>query len=328
MTGRWSEQLRVDPVPGLLARQDVALTCFVRRDLLDDSTAPVETLPELPEARSLTAKQLPDGSWRYPGKSYDPLSNTNYNLLETYRNLRLLVEMYAFRRAHPVLAKAAEYVFSCQADEGDIRGILGNQHMPYYHAALLGLLIKSGYADDPRLEKGLTWLLSVRQQDGGWVIPAQLIPPKHKTSELWHARPLPTDPSRPSSHIATDMVLRAFIAHPGYCSHPAVLAAAHWLKGRMFLADTYNDRKGPDYWLKFQFPFWFHSIVSTLDSLSCLGFRCTDEAVASGLAWFMHNQAGDGLWETGYGSGKQAAHNRAWVGLAVCRVLKRFFGEE
>ena len=30
--------------------------------------------------------------------------------------------------------------------EGDIRGILGNQTMPYYHGALLELLIKAGYA--------------------------------------------------------------------------------------------------------------------------------------------------------------------------------------
>jgi hypothetical protein len=42
----------------------------------------------------------------------------------------------------PTIAKAAEYIFSNQMYEGDIRGILGNQYMPYYHGAILELLIK------------------------------------------------------------------------------------------------------------------------------------------------------------------------------------------
>ena len=33
----------------------------------------------------------------------------------------------------------------------------------------------------------------------------------------------------------------------------------------------------------------------------------------------------DGLWDTRYGKGKEAERMRRWVGLAVCRVLKRFF---
>jgi hypothetical protein len=46
------------------------------------------------------------------------------------------------------------------------------------------------------------------------------------------------------------------------------------------------------------------------------------------LDWFIANQSADGLWETGYGSGSGAAAMRHWVGLAVCRVLKRFYEME
>ncbi len=316
------ETLRRDPLAALLAWDDPALGYFVRRDLLGEDAPPVETLWNLRGARTLVGKQQPDGSWPYPGKSYDPASNTNYDLLETYRTLGVLVEMYGFQREHLSLQKAAEYIFSLQTDEGDVRGIIGNQYMPYYFGAILSLLIKADYAADPRVEKGLAWLLSVRQDDGGWLIPAQLVPPSQKTKELWHGKALPTDPSKPSSHIATDMVLRAFAAHPDYRAHPAVLAAARWLKGRIFLADKYNDRRGAGYWLKFQYPFWWHSLVASLDSLSWLGFDGRDGDAARGLAWLAGNQADDGLWETGYGSGARSDENRAWVGLSICRVLR------
>jgi hypothetical protein len=324
----WLERLAVNPLPGLLSWGDPALTYFVQRDLLEETIGPVDALWVLPEAKRLVEKQKPDGAWRYPGKSYDPASNTNYNLLETYRSLRLLVEMYGFQREHPALAKAAEYVFSFQTDEGDIRGILGNQYMPYYHGAVLELLIKAGYADDPRTEKGLQWLLSMRQEDGGWIIPAQLVPAKQKTSQLWHGSPVPPDRSRPHAHIATGMVLRAFAGHPAYRQRPEVIVAGERLKERLFQADKYNDRKAPAYWLKFQFPFWWPNLVTALDTLSRLGFDRKDEQIARGLAWFAQNQTTEGLWDTGYGSGPRAVETLNWVGLAVCRVLKRFFEKE
>jgi len=322
---KWVQQLRSDPRPALLEWQDPALTYFVKRDLLEQAVSPVETLWELPDAKRLVNKQLADGSWRYPGKSDHPAPDANYSLLESYRSLRLLVEMYGFDRNHASLSKAIEYVFSCQTDEGDIRGILGNQYMPYYHGVILELLIKAGYAKDARIEKGLQWLLAMRQQDGGWVIPAQQMPARQKTSQLWQGLPVLPDRSRPHSHLATGMALRAFAAHPDYRRRPEVVSAGERLKERLFLADKYNDRKAPAYWLKFQFPFWWPNLVTALDSLSRLGFDLNDQQIARGLGWFVENQKEDGLWEDGYGSGKSAEGMRRWVGLAICRVLKRFF---
>jgi hypothetical protein len=269
-------------------------------------------------------KQQPDGAWPYPGKSHAPVSITNYNLLETFRTLRVLVEMYGFRQDNPALARAIEFIFTCQTGEGDIRGILGNQYMPYYHGAILALLIKAGCADDGRVYRGLAWLLGMRQEDGGWIIPAQTIPARQKTLRFWRGPALPPERGRVSSHLATDMVLRPFAAHPAYISRQEIQAAGKLLEGRLMQADKYNDRKGANYWLKLQFPFWWHSLVATLDSLSLLRFGW-DEDIGRGLDWFLKNQMADGLWDTGYGKAKGAERSRRWVGLAVCRVLKRFF---
>ncbi len=324
MSQSWQSALRIDPLPVLRIWPDSALAYFIQRDLLEEPVGPIAALWELPQARLLADRQQADGSWRYPGKSGHPAPDTNYALLETYRSLRLLVEMYGFQREHPALARAAEYAFSCQTPEGDLRGILGNQYMPYYHAAILELLIKSGYAQDIRTEKGLDWLLSMRQADGGWIIPAQLIPASQKTDQFWQGPPLLPDPSLPHSHLATGMVLRAFAAHPGYRERPEIIAAGQRLQERLFQPDQYNDRQAASYWLKFQFPFWWPSLVTALDTLSLLNFDPQDQAIARALEWFLANQSADGLWEIGYGSGRNIQSMRRWVGLAICRLLKRF----
>lgn len=317
--------MQIDPLPALLAWQDPALTWFVQRDLLETAVGQVEALWDLPEPGRLVGKQQTNGSWRYPGKSDHPAPSANYNLLETYRTLRILVEMYAFQRSQPALASAAEYIFTCQADEGDLRGILGNQYMPYYHAAILELLIKAGYADDPRTHKGLRWLLTMRQADGGWIVPVQLVPASRKNDQLWEGAPVRPDRSRPHAHLATGMILRAFAAHPDYRQLAEVFIAGERLKERFFQPDKYYDRKAPGYWLKFQFPFWWPNLLTSLDSLSSLGFDRQDLAIARGLAWFADHQSPDGLWETGYGLGRSAERMRRWVGLAICRMLSKFF---
>jgi hypothetical protein len=321
----WLSLLNVNPLETLLGFQDEALTYFVRRDLLNEPAGPIQTLWGLPEVQTMAAKQYSDGSWIYPGKKGVRESGFNYNLLETYRSLRVLVEMYGCRRGYPVLDKAAEYVFDQQTDQGDIRGILGNQYMPYYHGAILELLIKAGYQQDERSLKGLEWLLSVRQEDGGWIVPAQLIPAKQKNEAFWLGKPFPGDRSKPHAHLATGMAVRAFAAHPEYRHRPEARAAGKCLKTRLLQADKYSDRRASHYWLKYQFPFWWTSLLTALDTLYRLGFDREDEDVSKGLAWFQSNQAKDGLWETGYGRGRKAPRSRCWVGLAVCRVLKLYY---
>lgn len=319
----WLDALHISPLPVLLKGQDKALAYFVRRDLLHETAAPLETLWHLPEALRLIKKQQADGSWQYAGKPDTP--RQNYSLLETYRCLRLLVEQYALTRAHPALPKAAAYVFSCQTDAGDIRGILGNQTMPYYHGAILELLIKAGFVDDPQVKSGLDWLLAGRQDDGGWIVPTQAVPPSQRTRDFWTGPPVPPRRSLPHAHLATGMVLRAFAAHPAYRHCPEVIAAGNALKSRFFQPDKYSDRRAVSYWFKFQFPFWWSNLLTALDTLSRLGFDRNDPQIARGLDWFVAHQEVDGLWPTGYGSGQKAAANRQWVGLAICRLLQRFY---
>jgi hypothetical protein len=311
----WLELLAVDPIPGLLAAGDEALAFSVRRDLLGEEPEAVEALWERPAASRILRKQQANGAWRYGGQGRIKFPYINYDLLETFRNLGVLVEMAGFNRTHPAIEGAAAYLYSCQTEEGDIRGILGTQTMPYYHGAILELLIKAGYQDDPRTVKGLNWLLAVRQEDGGWVVPAQTVPAKEKTEALWTGEPVPLDRSRPSSHLATGMALRAFAAHPTYRESEEAHEAADLLKSRFFQADKYNDRRGPEYWLKFQYPFWWSNLLTALDSLSRMGYSPEDADIQEGVAWFRRNQEADGLWPTGGLPGPQATPGRQKIDI-------------
>lgn len=328
MKAGWISELNTDPIKTLKQRNDKPLDYYVKRDLIETDITHVSDLWELPEVVNIINKQQEDGSWNYPGKETTSVPGQDYSLLETFRNLRVLVEVYGFSREHRAMKDAAEYVFSCQTDEGDIRGILGNQYMPYYHGAILELLIKAGFSDDPRVIHGLDWLLTMQQEDGGWIVPTQVVPSKDRTPQYWQSDPLPPDRAKPHAHLATGMVLRAFAVHPEYKSRPEIIEAGSVLKSRILKADKYSDRKAKSYWVKFQYPFWWTSLVSCLDSLARIGFQGQDQDISRGLDWFILHQEEDGLWPTGYGSGRKAAQNRRWVGLAICRVLKHFFQDQ
>jgi hypothetical protein len=328
----WLEQLTVDPIPELLSAQDEALVYFVRRELVQEDVEPVECLWVLPQVRKLLKKQQANGSWRYPGKNQEVYPEIKYDLLETFRSINHLVGKYGFHIGHPSIEKAARYILTCQTEEGDIRGILGTQYMPYYHGVIIELLINAGYGDDTRVEKGLEWLLSMRQDDGGWIVPMQAVPAKEKTRDWWSGPPLPPDRRLPFSHLATGMALRAFAVHPNYRHRSEVRSAGAALKSRFFRSDKYGDRKAPLYWTKFQYPFWWSNLLTALDSLSRIGFSVDDKDIQEGLDWFVSHQKEDGLWDTSYELAKRREVSpkersaRLWVSFAICRVFKRLHG--
>jgi hypothetical protein len=320
----WKTSLHVDPLPTLSASEDDALVWHLNAELLGRRGPSKDTLWQLPEVSKVLKNQQADGFWRYPKQPPPPTGN--YDLLETFRQLRVLVQTYRLDASHPGLRRAADWVLGCQTAEGDIRGILGTQYMPYYHGMLLALLIEAGYADDPRIEAGLEWLLRMRQDDGGWVVPAQTVPPSKKTPSFWHKAALPPDRARPSSHLATGMALRALAVHPEFRKRKEARLAAERLKDSFFRAEKYNDRKAPGYWTKFGFPYWWTDLLMALDSVTLIGSGADDPHVAAAVRWFIDHQDKDGLWPTGYGHGARAESSRQWVGLRACIVLKRILG--
>jgi hypothetical protein len=183
------------------------------------------------------------------------------------------------------------------------------------------LLIKAGYDGDPRIEKGFQWLLSMRQNDGGWAIPLRTVGSKY--ADALKAETIEPDLAKPFSHLATGVVLRAFAASRKYSKSPEAATAGKLLASRFFKRDVYPDRNTPQYWERVSFPFWFTDIVSALDSLSLLGFTGDNPDIAGALGWLKRRQNDDGLFELKLSKGKDK-DLKSWLCLAICRMFKRF----
>ena len=332
---KWLAQLRIDPTPTLLSSGNEAIAYFANRDLLEQEVVPINHIWQLPEVQRILRKQQPDGSWKHTGKKTVSYPKYHYPLFQTWKTFRVLVEQYEFTKKHCAAREASEFLFSCQTEQGDIRGMLANQYATYYTGAILALLIRAGYENDPRVEKGFRWLISMRQDDGGWTIPILT----HKfdretvyrlTSE--YAEPVESDRSKLFSHNWTDMVLRAFAAHRKYRKCKEARKAADLLKSRFFKPDAYSSYKAASYWVRFLF--WWPNLVTSLDSLSLMGYSKDDPDIRRALNWLVENQSFDGLWRMTYVEGtKESAYiknektkeRRLWLALTIARIFRRVY---
>src|SRR5664279_1627092 len=166
----WLDIFRYNPIVPLVEYNDKAVSLAAQRDLLGKKIS-LQDLWLLTEPINILRRQNKNGSWEYPGAKEHIRTKENYNQLETYRNLGVLIEKFGFTNQHSAIQNAAEYLFTFQTREGDFRGIYGNQYTPNYSAGIAELLIKAGYGRDKRIKKLFKWLISIRQSDGGWAIP-------------------------------------------------------------------------------------------------------------------------------------------------------------
>ena len=110
----WASALRYGPLPRLLAASNPAIPYFARRDLQGEVVPPVETLWELPAARGLLRRQMDSGAWPYPGGGKpEHRASEDYDQIETYRTLAILVEKYGFDRRHPTIRATARQRETC-----------------------------------------------------------------------------------------------------------------------------------------------------------------------------------------------------------------------
>ncbi|MFX0106580.1 MAG: hypothetical protein ACFE75_13985 [Candidatus Hodarchaeota archaeon] len=318
----WLKKLEYDPLSSLSSTKNKAIQYFIKRDLLEEEIEPIETIWEELYAQKIIRKQLVDGSWKPTGKPSQ--YNENRHLWMVFKSLRELIPKYCLNKKHKCIRKAAEFIFRCQTEEGDIRGIYANQYMPNYMGALMELLNKAEFHDDQRIEKGFQWFLSMRHMDGGWGLP--MLTKSLNLLEIYALpEPISPDKTKPSSHWLTGMVLRAFAAHPKYKNCKEAKEAGNLLISRFFQRDKYSSRQDKSYWFKFYIPFFWTDLLSALDTVSKLGFSKDEPKIKEGLQYFIKEQQSDGHWDLHFMMMKNDPDNSYWFDLEVCRVFKRFY---
>ena len=334
----WLNIFSNDPIKPLLSSGNLAIIYFTEGDILEEPVEDISILQELPAVQKIIKKQTSEGFWKSTSANKNKHPAQNYELLETYRHTNILVNQYGLNREHPCMESAAEYLFSCQTEEGDIRGIIGEQYAPYYNGIIASILNLAGYAKDSRVERIIQWLLTMRQDDGGWVIGSPGCMGKYKKEEI---NALTTqfvgtrndfDRAKPFAHSGTGMVIRAFCSHPIHRKSPEAKKAAQLLASHFFKKDNYSSYQHPDNWVRFKYPFWWTDLISALDSVSLIGLPKDHTNVSEALQWFIEHQEPSGLWKASYSNIHKNTENsktrelQLWINLAILRIFKRYYG--
>ena len=327
MEESWQAFFNVNPLSAMQQTTNPSLQYFIQRDLLDQDPGSVEQLWTLPDVVRLLKKQLNSGAWPDPRYKQHIDSPTNYLVLETYRNLGILIELFGLNKSHPQIQQAAEYLFSTQTAEGDFRGIYGTQYSPNYGAGVLELLVKAGYREDERIYRAFQWFISHPQNEGGWTAPIQTQGIKMYECEeiMRHTEALQFESTKPFSHSITGIVLRAFAAHPKYRDHPSAKKAGELITHRFFKADKYSSRQAVTYWTKYSFPFWWFDLISVLDALALMGFPKDHPRINRALNYFKTEQHPSGIWKFYILKNQSQSDLNSWLSYVLCRAIKRIY---
>lgn len=322
--------MKVNPnkaIEFLLARGNLPILYWLKKDILE---VPIDrefrNLQKFASRIRILKSQRPNGGWGKKKYEGHPRWEKTYYIVDTLKNMFRLYN-YGCILGDEGIQKAVKFLFSTQSKAGDFRGAYLNEYAPTYHALTLEVLCLYGLDKNERTQKGFLWIMKNRQDDGGWVIPYRTIDQEQLKSRYnfeaqLKLEPVKPDKSQPFSHLVTGMVLRALALSPTWRKSKEVWKAGELLLSRFFKADKYNDRWLPSFWEELTYPFWATDILSSLDSLSKIGFPVDNEKIKKGLNWVLKKQNKQGYWEAG--NRKFSVEDHLWVTFAVLRVFKRF----
>ncbi len=189
------------------------------------------------------------------------------------------------------LQKCVDFLLSSQTADGGLAALAvsdnpkvkGKLPALHFQGWAVSALCRIGFESDPRVEKALQFLIERRQDDGGWA---------------W--RGVRTDSAaRPSSHLVTGMVLRAFAASGARRGSREARRAAELLATRFLQPDRYPDRKAPSYWEILTEPRFYTDVLDALDTVTAIGLGKENSGVRTAEAYLRSRQAADGLWYPG-----------------------------
>jgi hypothetical protein len=296
----WRARLASDPIPRLLREGSPSVIARLRRDLIDDSEAPgLADVWEYAEVQAL-AKTIGRSGAVPPSAEEKALGSARFAAaLAAVRMIDRLADLAvrAENGAAPApLERLVGFLLSSQEEDGGIADLTLGE-MPKSRAKEVALhfqgwavaaLCRVGFEADPRVEKGFRYLLDRKQDDGGWA---------------W--RGVRTDSAaRPSSHLITGMVLRAFAAAANLKTSREARRAAELLATRFLQPDRYPDRKEPVHWELLSEPRLYTDVLDALDTVTAIGLGKENSGVRTAEAYLRSRQASDGLWHPGLPANK------------------------
>jgi hypothetical protein len=161
----WKNILKADPTDWLLVRAKPLGRYYILREIMERPEEDVEVSSLRKKlVDEILGKQMKNGSWN--DKVHDYAQGTTQQLMK--------LKDLGLGNQEPAIKKGVEYIFRFQAENGSFVqakldcGVEAN--LVGTNSAVLAL-VRTGYADDPRVAKAYEWLCGWQQEDGRWLSP-------------------------------------------------------------------------------------------------------------------------------------------------------------
>jgi hypothetical protein len=334
--GDWKSVLKADPVDWLLEKDNTSVRYFALSQILDKPQSSSEVQAAKKEIMltgvvpKILVKQNASGYWEAPEKFYTA----------KYRGavwqLIILAELGADGQDERV-KKACEFILENSQDRksggfsawlsvkvggGRYSGVL-----PCLTGNMVWSLIRLGFLGDPRVKRGIEWIVKYQRFDDGEAYPPKIWPYEKATSCF----------GKHSCHMGVVKSLKALAEIPAEKRSKAVDATIE--RGVEYMLKHHIHKRSHDLskvskpgWLRFGFPLMYQTdVLEILGILTRLG--CKDERMQEAVDLVVSKQDEQGRWKlesTFNGrfqtSIEQKGESSKWVTLNALQVLKRFYG--
>ncbi|HEY5159548.1 MAG TPA: hypothetical protein VII83_00615 [Gaiellaceae bacterium] len=321
-----------DPIDWLLEKDNPSVRYFTLRDLLDkpeDDPAVIgakRDIYKIGTVPAILAKQSPGGFWANSGSFY----KAKYK--GTVWQVLILAELGA-DRSNDRIASACEFLMD-QSQDLESGGFSmtyaaktgGGRHsevIPCLTGNVVWSLIRLGYLDDPRIQRGIDWIKTFQRFDDGAEEPPQGWP-YDRYEMCW---------GRHTCHMGVVKTLKALAAIPEDRRSAGVKQTLE--KGVEYLLIHHVFKKSHDLtrvskpgWLKLGFPLMYQTDV--LEILGILArLNCRDGRMQEAIDLLVSKQDALGRWklENTFNGKVQAdieqkGQPSKWVTLNALRILR------
>ena len=328
--------MKADPIGWLLEKDNASVRYFALTEILDKPGDEFEVLEakdqimETGAVAKILARQSGEGYWENPANFY----TSKYT--GTVWQLMILAELGADGKEDRI-RKASEFILEKSQDHesggfststsGKAGGGRHSEVIPCLTGNMVWSLIRLGYLEDPRVQRGIDWIVKYQRFDDGdkgaptgW--------PYNKDYACW---------GRHTCHMGVVKGLKALAEIPSSTRSKDVKktieeGAEHMLKHHIHKRSHDLSRVSKPGWLRFGFPLMYQTdALEILGILTKLGYR--DSRMQEAIDLLISKQDGQGRWklENSFNGRfhvdiEERGKPSKWITLNALRVLKGING--
>jgi hypothetical protein len=335
VVGDWKSVLKADPTGWLLEKDNPSVRYFTLSQILDKPASNFEVQEAKKEIMTvgvvpqILAKQNSGGYWEEPDRFY----TAKYK--GTVWQLVILAELAADERDERV-KKACEFILetSQERKSGGFSAWLsvtvgGGRYsgvLPCLTGNMVWSLIRLGFLGDPRVQRGVEWIVQYQRFDDGEAYPPKVWPYEKATSCI----------SKHSCHMGVVKALKALAEIPVEKRSTEVAdtldrGIEYMLKHHIFKRSHNLSKVSKPGWLRLGFPLMYQTdVLEILGILTSLG--CKDERLQEAVDLVLSKQDENGMWtlENTFNGRfqvniEQKGAVSKWVTLNALKALKNFY---